>query len=198
MFDIKRKPAHPGEILKEDFMKPLGLTQTQLAEELNTTFRTINEIINEKRNVSPEMAIKLARYFGTSEELWMKLDYKASDAALEQARKLCPDNPEIYWRMARNEYGYVEMIPRDQKPGKEELLKRYTRMENLADKCIELDENDGECRLWKAVAMGRRGSTQGVLRTVFEVDEFETALLETLKKKPEYKSENGSANSMRY
>ena len=73
MFDIKRKPTHPGEIVKEDFMKPFGLTQTQLAEELNTTFRTINEIINEKRNISPEMAIKLARYFGTTEELWMNL-----------------------------------------------------------------------------------------------------------------------------
>jgi len=73
MFDIRRKPTHPGEILKEDFMKPFGLTQTQLAKELDTTFRTINEIINEKRNISPEMAIKLARYFGTSEELWMNL-----------------------------------------------------------------------------------------------------------------------------
>ena len=44
-----------------------------LAKELNTTFRTINEIVNEKRNVSPEMAVRLAKYFGTSEELWMNL-----------------------------------------------------------------------------------------------------------------------------
>lgn len=44
-----------------------------LAKELNTTFRTINEIINKKRSISPEMAIKLSRYFGTSEELWLNL-----------------------------------------------------------------------------------------------------------------------------
>ena len=73
MFELKRKPTHPGEILKKEFMDPLGLTQSQLAKELSTTFRTINEIVNEKRNISPEMAIKLARYFGTSEEIWMNL-----------------------------------------------------------------------------------------------------------------------------
>jgi addiction module HigA family antidote len=73
MFNVKRKPTHPGEILKIEFMEPLGLTQSQIAKELNTTFRTVNELVNEKRNVSPEMAVKLARYFGTSEELWLNL-----------------------------------------------------------------------------------------------------------------------------
>lgn len=68
-----RKPTHPGEILAKEFLEPLGITQSQLAKELNTTFRTINQIVNEKRNISPEMAIKLARYFGTSEELWLNL-----------------------------------------------------------------------------------------------------------------------------
>ena len=68
-----RKPTHPGEILKEEFLEPLGITQSQLAKEINTTFRTINEIVNEKRNISPEMAIRLSRYFGTSAELWLNL-----------------------------------------------------------------------------------------------------------------------------
>jgi addiction module HigA family antidote len=73
MLNLKRKPTHPGEILKKDFMEPLELSQTQLAKELNTTFRTINEIVNEKRNLSPEMAVRLSKYFGTSEELWLNL-----------------------------------------------------------------------------------------------------------------------------
>jgi addiction module HigA family antidote len=73
MFSLKRKPTHPGEILGKDFMQPLGISQSQLAKELNTTFRTINEIVNEKRNISPEMAVRLSRYFGTSEELWLNL-----------------------------------------------------------------------------------------------------------------------------
>ncbi|MEK6673363.1 MAG: HigA family addiction module antitoxin [Nitrospirota bacterium] len=73
MFDLKREPNHPGEILKEEFLIPLGMSQSQLAKELKTTFRTINEIINCKRNISTEMAIRLARYFGTSEEVWLNL-----------------------------------------------------------------------------------------------------------------------------
>ncbi|MBI3599330.1 MAG: HigA family addiction module antidote protein [Nitrospinae bacterium] len=73
MFNLKREPTHPGEILKKDFMDPLGLSQTILAKEVNTSFRTINEIINHKRNISPEMAIKLSRYFRTSPEVWLNL-----------------------------------------------------------------------------------------------------------------------------
>ena len=73
MHYLKREPTHPGGILNEDFLKPLGLSQTALAKEIGTTFRTINELVNEKRNMSPEMAIKLSKYFGTSVELWLNL-----------------------------------------------------------------------------------------------------------------------------
>ena len=73
MFKLKRKPTHPGAILREEFLTPLGITQTELAERLKTTFRTVNELLNEKRNVSPDMALRLARFFGTSEELWLNL-----------------------------------------------------------------------------------------------------------------------------
>ncbi len=73
MFDLKRKPTHPGVILKEEFIEPLNLSQTQLACELETTFKTVNEIVNEKRSVSPEMALRLSRYFGTSVEIWLNL-----------------------------------------------------------------------------------------------------------------------------
>ncbi len=73
MYSLKRAPTHPGEVLKKEFLEPMGLSQTKLAKELNTTFRTINEIMNEKRNMSTEMAIKLSRYFGTSAEVWLNL-----------------------------------------------------------------------------------------------------------------------------
>lgn len=73
MHNLKREPTHPGKILNEDFLRPLGLAQSALAKEISTTFRTINELVNEKRNMSPEMAIKLSRYFGTSAELWLNL-----------------------------------------------------------------------------------------------------------------------------
>ena len=73
MYKLNRKPSHPGEILKEEFMKPLGISQTQLAMDLDTSIKTINELINEKRNLSSELALKLSRYLGTSVELWLNL-----------------------------------------------------------------------------------------------------------------------------
>jgi addiction module HigA family antidote len=73
MYKLSRKPVHPGEILKEEFLEPFGISQTQLAEALDTSFRTINELINEKRNLSSELALKLSRYFGTSAEVWLNL-----------------------------------------------------------------------------------------------------------------------------
>lgn len=72
-YALKRTPTHPGDILKEDFLAPLGLTQVELAKALKTSFRTINEILNEKRSVSPDMALRLARYFGTSPDIWLGL-----------------------------------------------------------------------------------------------------------------------------
>ncbi|MDA8053528.1 MAG: HigA family addiction module antitoxin [Deltaproteobacteria bacterium] len=76
VFEIKREITHPGEILREEFVKPLNLTQTALAKDLDVNFRTINELINEKRNISPLMALKLAAYFKTTPEFWMNLQVK--------------------------------------------------------------------------------------------------------------------------
>ncbi|MEW6053126.1 MAG: HigA family addiction module antitoxin [Nitrospirota bacterium] len=84
---MTRKPTHPGEILKEEFLDPLGLSQSQLAKELDTTFRTVNEIVNEKRNISPEMAIKLSRYFGTTPELWLNLQNQHDLYAARQKKQ---------------------------------------------------------------------------------------------------------------
>lgn len=71
MIKIEREPIHPGEILKHDLMEPLGITQKGLAAELRTSFRTVNEIINGKRGVSPDMALRLAKYFGMSADFWL-------------------------------------------------------------------------------------------------------------------------------
>ncbi len=69
----RQAPVHPGEILLEEFMKPLGLTQYRLAKELNVYPRKINEIVHGSRAVTADTALRLARYFGTSAELWLKL-----------------------------------------------------------------------------------------------------------------------------
>ncbi len=96
MIKLKRSPSHPGQILREDFLHEFGITQTELAYALGTTFRTINEIINEKRNISTEMAIKLSKFFGTSIELWLNLQnqydiykvYKKKKKLLDKVRPI--------------------------------------------------------------------------------------------------------------
>jgi addiction module HigA family antidote len=89
-FKLDRKPTHPGEIIKEDFMLPLKLTQTELAKALKTSFRTVNEILNEKRSISPEMALRLARYFGTTPDVWLGLqaDFDLFKARLKSEKTI--------------------------------------------------------------------------------------------------------------
>ena len=69
----KMSPVHPGEILLEEFMKPMDISQYRLAKEMNVYPRKINEIVHGKRSVTAETALRLARFFGTSAEVWMNL-----------------------------------------------------------------------------------------------------------------------------
>lgn len=73
MATLQRQPTHVGEILKEEFLVPLGITQSHLAKALHTSFRAINELVNEKRGMTTEMALKLAKYFGTTPQVWLNI-----------------------------------------------------------------------------------------------------------------------------
>ncbi|HEX5229250.1 MAG TPA: HigA family addiction module antitoxin [Bryobacteraceae bacterium] len=66
-------PVHPGEILREDFMKPLGISVNALARELHVPVSRISKIVNEERDITPDTALRAARYFGTSAEFWLNL-----------------------------------------------------------------------------------------------------------------------------
>lgn len=68
---LKRRPTHPGEMLREDFLPDYGLTVSRLAEAIGVSRQSINEILRERRSVSPEMALRLARLFGNSPEFWL-------------------------------------------------------------------------------------------------------------------------------
>ena len=78
-------PIHPGEVLSEEFLKPLGVTQYRLAKEISVPARRINEIVHGTRGISADTALRLARYFGTSEELWMNLQARY-DLEVERER----------------------------------------------------------------------------------------------------------------
>jgi antitoxin HigA-1 len=66
-------PLHPGEILSEEFLAPLGITQHRLAVSIGVPPRRINEIVHGKRGISADTALRLARYFGTSDRFWLNL-----------------------------------------------------------------------------------------------------------------------------
>lgn len=66
-------PIHPGEILSEEFMRPLGLSSNALARTLGVTPTRVNEIVNGKRGITADTALRLARYFGTTPDVWMNL-----------------------------------------------------------------------------------------------------------------------------
>ena len=77
-------PIHPGEILMEEFLKPMSISQYRLAKDINVPARRINEIVHGKRAVTADTALRLARFFGTSEQFWMGLQ---ADYELEEARR---------------------------------------------------------------------------------------------------------------
>ena len=82
--DQELSPIHPGEILLEDFMKPLGLTQYRLAKAIGVAPMRIGQIIAGKRAITTDTALRLARYFGTSPDVWLRLQVRY---ALESVRQ---------------------------------------------------------------------------------------------------------------
>ena len=69
----KLHPVHPGEVLLEEFLKPMGISQNKLAISIGVPPRRINEIVLEKRKITADTALRLARFFGTSAEFWLGL-----------------------------------------------------------------------------------------------------------------------------
>ncbi len=88
-----RPSTHPGIILKEEFAIPLKLTQAKMAEDLHIGIKTISELYNEKRGITPVMALKLSGYFRTTPQFWMNLQnaydlYKAYEKSKEEIDKI--------------------------------------------------------------------------------------------------------------
>lgn len=83
--DTVMGPVHPGEMLLEEFLRPLGVSQYLLAKEIQVPARRINEIVHGQRRVSADTALRLARFFGTSERFWINLQSRY-DVEVEKDR----------------------------------------------------------------------------------------------------------------
>jgi addiction module HigA family antidote len=94
-------PVHPGEVLLEDFMKPLGLTQYRVAKDIGVSPLRISQIVHGKRAITADTALRLARYFGTSPTVWLRLqaryDLEVAEAKMagriEREVKILPRDP---------------------------------------------------------------------------------------------------------
>jgi len=90
-----REPTHPGVMLKEEFLQPMGISQRELADAIHVSYQRINEIVNKKRGVTPRTALRLAKFFGMSEDFWINLQvrwdlYRARQDEAETLRRIKP------------------------------------------------------------------------------------------------------------
>ena len=99
---LERRPIHPGEILREDFLPEYDLSVTALAEALGVSRQSVNELLRERRAVSPEMALRLGKLFGTSPEFWLNLQRNVDlwDAARGLKREIAHIHPlQVAYRL---------------------------------------------------------------------------------------------------
>lgn len=93
-----REPTHPGEMLREEFLIPMNVTQQELAQAIHVPFQRVNEIVRRKRSVTPSTALRFARYFGTSAGFWMNLQlrcdlFKAERSEEKALKEIKPLHP---------------------------------------------------------------------------------------------------------
>ena len=92
---LQRRPVHPGEMLREDFMPDFSLTVSGLGAALGVSRQSVNELVRERRAVSPEMALRLGRLFGNSPEFWLNLQravdlYDAAAVTRDDVQRITP------------------------------------------------------------------------------------------------------------
>jgi addiction module HigA family antidote len=92
MNEGKLSPIHPGEILLEEFLEPMGISQYRVARDISVPPRRINEIVQGRRAITPDMALRLSRYFGLSERFWLNLQTRY-DLEVEKDRP--PGGPAL-------------------------------------------------------------------------------------------------------
>jgi len=91
MVDSKLKPIHPGEVLREEFLKPFNLTEKDLAAQLGIPAKNVEDVIAEKSGITADLALRLAKFFGTSAQFWLGLQ---SDHDIDIAREKLGDKLE--------------------------------------------------------------------------------------------------------
>jgi addiction module HigA family antidote len=95
-----RAPTHPGEMLLEEFLIPMGLTQRELARAIYVSYRRINQLVNKHKKMTPGLALRLAKYFGVSANFWMSLQlrwdlYHAQQSEVKDLERIQPHTLKV-------------------------------------------------------------------------------------------------------
>ncbi len=96
-----REPTHPGEMLKEEFLLPMNITQRELADAIHVPYQRINELINKKRGVTPSTALRLGKFFGMSPDFWLNLQMRAELFKAQQAESQDIDSIKDYQQIQK-------------------------------------------------------------------------------------------------
>ena len=82
-----RQPTHPGEMLLEEFLRPMQITQRELADAIHVPYQRVNELVNQKRGITPSTALRLARFFSVSAAFWLNLQIRWDLYKIQQAEQ---------------------------------------------------------------------------------------------------------------
>lgn len=95
-----RQPTHPGEMLVEEFLRPMQITQRELADAIHVPYQRINELVNRKRGITPSTALRLSRFFGVSADFWLNLQVRWDIYKTQQAEQgdLADIRDVAHWR----------------------------------------------------------------------------------------------------
>lgn len=96
-----REPTHPGEMLREEFLQPMEISQRDLADAIHVPYQRVNELINQKRGVTPSTALRLAKFFGVSADYWLNLQIRCDLYRTQQSEKTDIDSIQDYQKLRK-------------------------------------------------------------------------------------------------
>jgi len=96
-----REPTHPGEMLREEFLLPMGISQRDLADAIHVPYQRVNELINKKRGVTPSTALRLAKFFGVTADYWLNLQIRCDLYHAQQSEKTDLDSIQGFQKLRK-------------------------------------------------------------------------------------------------
>lgn len=145
-----RTPTHPGQVLLEDFLMPMDISQRQLADAIHVPFQRVNEIINGRRGITPSTSLRLARYFGTSVDFWMNLQLRWDLYAAQQKESVTLEKIQPHYSQSRRQKPRdMAMVYRKSRIGQQQSDREYWLSRPPTERLAALEEIRREYHAWK-------------------------------------------------